>query len=124
MSKKILLIVDDDPQIVALLASRLKAAGFAIAVALDPVMAMNLIGQNKPDLILLDIRMPAGGGEHLYETIRRSAKTMLVPVIFMTAYPENEFLQKVKGSANTDLIFKPFESGVLLEKIKKLVGEE
>jgi len=60
MPKKIL-IVDDDKDIVKLIASRLKANGYDVAAAGDGVQAMTAVNTENPDLVILDIRMPAGG---------------------------------------------------------------
>ncbi|MBN3041262.1 MAG: response regulator, partial [Candidatus Omnitrophica bacterium] len=60
MRRKIL-IADDEPNIVRLLASRLKANNFEVIVASDAMQAVMKAHQERPDLIILDIRMPAGG---------------------------------------------------------------
>ena len=95
MAKKIL-IVDDDKEIALLLASRLKANKYEVVVAYDAVEAVAKAFKEKPDLILLDIKMPAGGGLSVMQNLRNAADTATIPVIVITAYPSQEIQEKVK----------------------------
>ena len=122
MAKKIL-IVDDDQQIVLLLASRLKANKYEIAVAYDAIQAVAKAFSEKPDLILLDIKMPAGGGISVMDNLRNSATTSVIPVIVITAYPNPEIQQKVLEMGAVDFISKPFKAEDVLSRIRKALGE-
>jgi DNA-binding response OmpR family regulator len=122
MAKKIL-IVDDDQQIVLLLASRLKANKYEIAVAYDAIQAVAKAFSEKPDLILLDIKMPAGGGISVMDNLRNSAATSVIPVIVITAYPNPEIQQKVLEMGAVDFISKPFKAEDVLSRIRKALGE-
>ena len=122
MAKKIL-IVDDDKQIVLLLASRLKANKYEIIAAYDAVQAVAKAFSEKPDLILLDIKMPAGGGISVMDNLSNSADTAVIPVIVITAYPSAEIQQKVKEMGAVDFISKPFKAEEVLLKVKKALGE-
>ncbi len=121
MGKKIL-IVDDDKQIALLLASRLKANKYEIVVAYDAVQAVAKAFSEKPDLILLDIKMPAGGGISVMDNLRNSADTGVIPVIVITAYPGLEIQQKVKEMGAVDFISKPFKAEDVLPRIRKALG--
>jgi DNA-binding response OmpR family regulator len=122
MAKKIL-IVDDDKQISSLLASRLKANKYETVVAFDAVQAVAKAISEKPDLILLDIRMPAGGGISAMDHLGKSADTAVIPVIVITAYPSPEIQQKVKEMGAVDFIAKPFEAEDMLARIRKALNE-
>lgn len=122
MAKKIL-IVDDDQQIVLLLASRLKANKYEIAVAYDAMQAVAKAFSEEPDLILLDIKMPAGGGISVMDSLRNSAATSVIPVIVITAYPNPEIQQKVLEMGAVDFISKPFKAEDVLSRIRKALGE-
>lgn len=122
MAKKIL-IVDDDKQIVLLLASRLKANNYEIAVAYDALQAVAQAFSEKPDLILLDMKMPAGSGVSVMDDLRNSTNTALIPVIVITAYPSIEIQQKVKEMGAVGFISKPFKAEDLLPRIRKVLGE-
>lgn len=122
MDKKIL-IVDDDRQIVSLLASRLKANKYEIVVAYDAMQAVAKAFSEKPDLILLDIKMPAGGGIAVIDNLRNSAATSIIPVMVITAYPSPEIQQKVIEMGAVDFISKPFKAEDVLSRIRKALGE-
>jgi DNA-binding response OmpR family regulator len=122
MAKKIL-IVDDDQQIVLLLASRLKANKYEIVVAYDAMQAVAKAFSEKPDLILLDIKMPAGSGISVMHNLRNSAATSVIPVIVITAYPSPEIQQKVIEMGAVDFISKPFKAEDVLSRIRKALDE-
>jgi CheY-like chemotaxis protein len=122
MGKKIL-IIDDDKAIDFLLASRLKANKYETVVAYDAVQAVAKAFREKPDLILLDIRMPGGGGIRVMDNLRNSANTALTPVIVITAYAGMEIRQKAKEMGVVDFISKPFKAEDILPRIRKALGE-
>jgi DNA-binding response OmpR family regulator len=122
MPKKIL-IVDDEPQIGLLLNARLRANGYDVSVAYDAMQGFRAAIQEQPDLILLDIRMPAGGGAGVFENLRNNIKTALIPVIFMTAHPNEDIEMACRDSGAVDFIAKPFEPDILLIKIKEVLGK-
>ena len=122
MAKKIL-IVDDDKQIVLLLASRLKANKYEIVVAYDAMQAVAKAFSEKPDLILLDIKMPGGSGISVMDNLSNSAETAITPVIVITAYPSPEIQQKVKEMGAVDFISKPFKAEDILPRIRRALGE-
>ncbi len=115
--KKKILIVDDDPQIVRLLATRLKANDFDVVAAYDGYQCIPVAKKESPDLILLDIKMPLGGGIGAFEILKGMADTSIIPVIFITAFPSEEVKRLVKEMGANDLISKPFKSEVLIDKI-------
>ena len=123
MAKKIL-IVDDDKQIVTLLSSRLKTHRYEIVVAYDAVQAVAKAFSEKPDLILLDIKMPGGDGTRVMENLKNSADTALIPIIVITAFPSKDMQQKAKEMGALDFISKPFEAKDMLSRIQKALGEE
>jgi len=123
MAKKIL-VVDDDPQTVRLLASRLRANNYEVIAASDCYQCVKMSMEERPDLILLDVKMPAGGGLSAFETLRRSMYTVTIPVIFITGYPDENIKKKVFEMGAEDFILKPFDSNDLLKKVRKALGEE
>ena len=121
MAKKIL-IVDDELSLTQALSVRLKASNYEVIAAVDAIQALNKAHQEKPDLILLDIKMPAGDGVTVYEKLKKSSETGLIPVIFITAYASEETKQKVLEMGAEDFISKPFNTEELLTKVKKALG--
>ncbi|MEM7816479.1 MAG: response regulator [Candidatus Aenigmatarchaeota archaeon] len=122
MAKKIL-VVDDEPNILLVLASRLKANNFEVITASDGFYAVKKAREEKPDLIILDIRMPAGGGMSVFESLKIIPDTAIIPVIFITAHPTPQLEQKAKEMGAVDFISKPFDADELILKIKKALGE-
>jgi DNA-binding response OmpR family regulator len=122
MSKKIL-IVDDEPDVIKMLGVRLKASGYEIISAQDGVQAVSIAHKEKPDMIILDIKMPAQDGYTVYENLKMAASTNLIPIIFLTALPPQEVEKKVKKLGADGYISKPFEAEDILKKIKELMPD-
>ena len=120
--KKKILIVDDDPQIVRLLAMRLKANDFDVVAAYDGYQCVPVAKKESPDLILLDIKMPLGGGIGAFEILKGMADTSIIPIIFITAFPSEEVRRLVKEMGANDLISKPFNSEILIDKINTAIN--
>lgn len=122
MGKKIL-IVDDEPQIVHLLSQRLKASGYETFGANDPLQCVKMAKEVKPDLILLDMKMPAGGGVSAFTTLKSSVYTSIIPIIFVTANQSDEVKKEVLAMGAEGFFSKPFNSVDLLKQIKDLIGD-
>lgn len=123
-NKKKILIVDDEPNVVTTLSTRLRANNYEVIAAFDAMQAVRQAHRENPDLIILDIKMPGGGGYTAFEQIKQSSDTALIPIIFLSALPPVEVERKAKELGADDFIPKPFQSEVLLDKIKKLLGGE
>ena len=122
MAKKIL-IVDDDPNVVKVLASRLRANKYEVMASSDGLQAVQKAHQGKPDLIILDIRMPAGSGISVAEKLKISDDTSLIPVIVITGYPDEEIQQKAQEMGAAHFITKPVHAEELLAKVEEILGE-
>ena len=122
MAKKIL-VADDEPEIVKALHIRLKEAGYEVVVAFDVLQAIYQAHKERPDLIILDIRMPAGDGIGVYEKLKISSETAVIPVIFITAYASDAIIKKVLELGAEGFIAKPFDIDKLLNKVKTILGE-
>ena len=108
--KKKILIVDDEPGIVKLLSMRLKMKGYEVFTAYDGMEGVSVAIKKIPDLILLDIKMPNGGGIGAFERLIKIDSTKAIPVIFMTAFPTAEITAQVLKMGAKDCISKPFVS--------------
>jgi len=119
--KKKILVVDDEAQIVRLLSLRLQANNYDVVVAYDGYQCVQMTKEENPDLILLDIKMPLGGGIKAFETLRNNTNTENIPVIFITAFPSVEIKKQVIDMGAEGFIAKPFGSEELLEKIRSII---
>ena len=122
--KKKILVVDDEPQIVRLLSLRLKANNFDVISAYDGYQCVQVAKLELPDLILLDIKMPLGGGIKAFENLKDISTTSMIPVIFITAFPSVKVKEQVMSMGAEDFIAKPFNSDVLIEKINTILNDK
>jgi len=117
--KKKILIVDDERDIVKGLMIRLQGAGYDVVTAFDGAQGVFMAHKEKPDLILLDIRMPAGNGFSVAQRLKRSIHTFTIPVIFLTGSPEKNAEDKAMALGARFYIKKPYDPEELLDAIKR-----
>jgi two-component system alkaline phosphatase synthesis response regulator PhoP len=88
--KKKILIVEDEPALVKALKIHLQDSGYDVITAFDAVQGISQVHKQKPDLIILDIGMPAGGGFIVAQKLKHSANAWLksIPIIFVTGSPD------------------------------------
>ncbi|MBI3616446.1 MAG: response regulator [Candidatus Omnitrophica bacterium] len=122
---KKILIVDDEPDVRALLNSRLAANGFEILEAPDGPSGIAVAREEKPDLILLDILMPNQDGVETYHTLREDPITQRIPVIFLTALSQDiSVTQKSLDLTESYAILgKPYRAAELIQKVRTALGE-
>ncbi|MEK7859661.1 MAG: response regulator transcription factor [Elusimicrobiota bacterium] len=114
-----LLIIEDDPKIVAAVEKSVSLAGnFTLTSISDPEKAVSAALQRKPDLILLDVRLPGGDGRMVLKKLKENAATRPIPVIFLTGMSSEG--DKVLGLnlGADDYIVKPFGAMELLARIQ------
>lgn len=119
MAQKKILVIDDEPNIVKMVQARLEASGYGVIAAFDGRQGLTYAYRERPDLIILDIMMPAGGGYSVYKRLKMSSKTWSIPVIFLTAKDEPEDVAKAYKLGAQYYLKKPYEPKVLLETVKK-----
>jgi DNA-binding response OmpR family regulator len=119
MSK--ILIVDDDPEILKLLRFKLAQEGHKVVVAIDAYNGIQSARREKPDLIILDIMLPAGGGYHTLKNIRLTPQGSQTPIVILTAQQDEELREKILHEGVEAYLQKPVNFPVLSETIKKLL---
>ncbi len=120
-AKKKILVIDDMPNIVTMVKARLEASGYDVIAALDGQQGLNFAYSEKPDLIILDIVMPAGGGYSVYTRLKMSPKTQSVPVIFLTAKDRPEDVARAYNLGAQYYVKKPYKPEMLLDTVKKVL---
>lgn len=103
-----IVIADNDPMMVHLLKSKFEYEGYRVITAGDGQKALDLIAKYKPDLVLLDIIMPALDGTAVIHRMRQFPKTKDVPVLIMSTRTEKEDIEEGLSSGAQDYIPKPF----------------
>jgi formate hydrogenlyase transcriptional activator len=116
------LIVDDAPTNLGVLSECLHGAGFRVLVAQDGTSAVAQAERARPDIILLDIRMPGLDGYETCQRLKRSAKTQQIPVIFMTALSEAQNKIRAFALGGVDYITKPFQHEEVLARVRTHLG--
>jgi len=122
--KKKILIVDDERDIVKALTIRLQRAGYEVVTAFDGAQGIFMAHKENPDLIILDIRMPAGNGFSIAEKLKESKDTVAVPVIFLTGSPEKDSEQKAMALGARFYVKKPYDPEELLDAIERALGKD
>jgi len=124
MAKKILM-VDDEEIIIKSLTKLLEKNGYEVFVAKNGQDAIVMTEEEDFDLILADIRMPGMSGvetvEYIYKE-KSANRQKKIPTIFITGYADEMIEKKSKTLAPVAYIYKPFDTEVLLDNIKKVIG--
>lgn len=115
---KNILIVDDNPKNLEIVAKILKDKGYLISLFLDGKTAVEYLENNIPDLILLDIMMPEMDGLELCRIIKNEPGLCEIPVIFLTAKNQTEEMAEGFKAGGVDYIIKPFKAEELLIRVK------
>lgn len=118
---KRLLIVDDEPNLLAAIAAVLRGEGFDVTTARNGRDAMLQIARAVPDLIVSDVRMPIMDGFTLARKLRSAPHTKLIPVVFLTA--KDETRDRIEGfRSGVDVyLAKPFEPDELVAVINGIL---
>jgi len=122
--KKKILIVDDERDIIKALMIRLQGAGYDVVTAFDGAQGVFMAHKEKPDLIILDIRMPAGNGFSVAQRLKRSTHTFTIPVIFLTGSPDKGSEEKAMALGARFYIKKPYDPEELLDAIRRALEED
>jgi DNA-binding response OmpR family regulator len=122
--KKKILIVDDERDIVKALTIRLGASGYEVVSAYDGAQGVFLAHKEKPDLILLDIRMPSGDGFSVAEKLKQTSRTTRIPILFLTGSPEREAEEKALALGARFYIKKPYDPEELLDAVKRALEKK
>ena len=109
------LAVDDDPQALRYVRDALLKSGYTPVVTGDPGEALRLVGEEKPDLVLLDLMLPGTDGIELMKDILGAGD---VPVIFLSAYGRDELIARAFDMGAVDYVAKPFSPTELAARIR------
>ncbi len=116
--------MDDEKDWVQLLAMRLLSEGYEIDYAFDALYAVTKAVKLKPDLLLLDIMMPAGGGINALKNIRRNVKTFALPIIIVTARSDEEIKEATEKLGISGFFVKSEDINELLKRINEVLGKK
>ncbi len=113
-----IVVVDDTPDNLRLLVGLLSEQGYCVRPAASGSQALSAVRENLPDLILLDVKMPAMDGYEVCERLKADERTRDIPVIFVSAF--GDIPDKVRGfeAGAVDYVTKPIEAEEVLARIR------
>lgn len=119
-----ILLVDDEEDILDILARLLRSASYLVDLAGNGQMALEHVARQDYDLIISNIRMPVMGGEEFYRRLAGSFPHMVRKVIFCTGDIANQDTQRFLSSLGAPVIFKPFQLRTVLEVVAWQLARE
>lgn len=122
-NKKTIMVVDDNPDIVTIVKTILEGKGYGVQSAYSGQEVFNLLEEQKPDLIILDIMMPQMDGLEVLTRLKGDTGTATIPVILLTAKVQYEDVLGGYKMGADYYITKPFTSTQLINGINLLLGE-
>jgi excisionase family DNA binding protein len=118
-----ILVVDDEPALCQMIARTLRSANseYEVIEARDGFRAGQLVATMKPDVVILDLRMPGMDGFEVCRQIKSQEQTKRSVVIAMTAFPSPENEQRIRDCGADAFFPKPLDMDALLNKVKEVV---
>jgi CheY-like chemotaxis protein len=116
--KRKILVVDDELDIRGFLNDFLEDHGYSVRCAENGNQAMDLIQEESPDLILLDLLMPKGTGTDLYRRLHQRKEFKDIPVIIISGLPGRH----IAVSKSVPVFDKPIDEERVLEEVRKAIG--
>ena len=115
------LVADDDPKSVKLLADLLAFSGYSVVSAGDGAAALACVATERPDLVLLDVMMPELSGYEVCRALRADAGMGILPIVLVTALDQRD--ERVRGleAGADDFISKPIDPAELLARVRSLL---
>jgi DNA-binding response OmpR family regulator len=121
VSEHRILIIDDDRSRHILLERHLQPVGYEVLHAKNGTQGLTLLEEKKPDLILLDVRMPGMDGFQVIQKIKANRSTQSIPVVFMTSMDTQEFINRGLELGADDFIVVPYDRGEMLARISAIL---
>lgn len=124
MNPKTILVVDDDPELRLGLSIRLKSNGYSVVFAVDGVTSISAALKHKPDLILLDLGLPAGDGFSVLERLGASDLMSGIPVVVLSARDRHANRDRALKAGARAFLQKPVDPADLLSTIRRVLGQD
>ncbi len=118
----LLLVVDDDTFMRALLSRVLGEAHYEVECAADAMEALGLLRRRRPDLILMDVSLPDIDGIELTRRLKACEADADIPVLMLTGQSEKQVIVDSLGAGAADFVVKPFDREILLKKVARYLG--
>ncbi|MBP7430152.1 MAG: response regulator [Candidatus Hydrogenedentes bacterium] len=120
--KKRVMIVDDEPEVLAMMENILMDEGFELIKVSNATEVGLRAAQLSPDLILLDFLMPEINGFEVSKALRNNELTRSIPIMAVTALTKEQDIERIFECGADEYLAKPFRIDQLLEKVRELIG--
>jgi len=118
--KKTVLVVEDDPDVLALARRWLEREGYAVSHAADGAAALAALGADPlPGLVLLDVMLPKVDGFEVLKRVRADARTRALPVLMVTSFTRDKDVARGRKLGANDYIVKPLAEIDFLERVER-----
>lgn len=117
-----ILVAEDDKDIRELIAFTLRFAGFDVLTATNGAEAVEVAEAEKPDLVILDVRMPRMSGYEACRCLKENPKTANLPVVFLSAKGQDSEIQQGLASGAEEYILKPFAPDELIQHVRHILN--
>jgi DNA-binding response OmpR family regulator len=121
MSRKQIVVVEDERDMAELISLRLKKEGYDVEVAHNGMDGLRLVQSSRPDLVLLDLMLPGLSGTEVAQKLRDDPRTREIPIIMVTAKAEDSDVVVGLHMGADDYVTKPFSMSVLLARISAVL---
>lgn len=118
---KKILIVEDDESVARVLRERLTHSGFDVLIAVDAYQGLSLARSESPDLLILDIMLPGGGGEGTLKNLKMSSRTSRIPILVLTASQDPLLKERMLAQGVEGYMEKPYDGNELLGVISTIL---
>lgn len=118
MASETVLVVDDEPMVLSMVARFLEVAGYATETADNALEGLQALEQTRPSLVITDASMPEMDG---YELCRRVREVSDVPVMMLSGYPKTRETVNDKSALPDDFVAKPVAMGEFLKRVDALL---
>jgi CheY-like chemotaxis protein len=119
---KTVLLVDDDKTVLLGTGMRLKSMGYTVYTAKDAVSAVSAVRKNEPDVVVLDISLPAGDGFLVADRLQNLVGSAATPIIFITASDDPALRERAKKLGALGFLKKPFDATSLADAIESALS--
>jgi two-component system OmpR family response regulator len=119
---KTVLLVDDDNTILLGVGVRLKSMGYTVYTAKDAVSAVSAVVKHRPDVVVLDISLPAGDGFLVSDRLQTLVGSAATPIIFMTANENPTLRERAMKVGAAAFLLKPFAATTLADAVESALS--
>jgi CheY-like chemotaxis protein len=122
MAMKTVLLIDDDNVFLLTIGVRLKSMGYVVHAAKDAVSAVSAVRKTSPDVIVLDVSLPAGDGFMVAERLQKLISAAATPIIFVTASERPGMSERAMKLGAVAFLNKPFDATTLADAIESALS--